>query len=299
MSLSESKSEGKGDDNGGWENIDFDKDIEMGEKIGGGGIGVIYKGWYRDEPVALKTLFDSRIGENLKKEYMDELLCMSKLKHSNIVKFMGACMKPPNLCFVMEMCECSLYDVLHVNKEEISERESVRMLIDVGSAMEYLHSMKPAIIHRDLKSHNILRAFDGTLKVCDFGLVSNKNTQAGTPAYMAPELFENKSYNKSVDTYAFGILMWEIFAREIPHYMVDVVDIRDRIIRGNRPRIPSIGIRPRCSDLINRCWHHQSSERPDFTSIVDDLLEIFDEIPESTHIQNLDQFDALDSLIRK
>ena len=59
------------------------------------------------------------------------------------------------------------------------------------------------------------------------------------------------------------------------------------------------GIRPRCTDMINRCWHQQSSERPDFTSVVDDLLEIFDEIPESTHIQNLDLFDALDSLIRK
>ena len=298
--MSEEKGgEGKGDEYGGWESIDFNKDIEMGEKIGGGGIGVIYKGWFRDEPVALKTLFDSRIGENLKKEYMDELLCMSKLKHSNIVKFMGACMKPPNLCFVMEMCECSLYDVLHVNKEDISVRDGVRMLIDVGSAMEYLHSLKPAIIHRDLKSHNILRAFDGTLKVCDFGLVSNKNTQAGTPAYMAPELFENKSYNKSVDTFAFGVLMWEIFAKEVPHYMCDVNDIRDKVVRGIRQRIPSIGVPPRCNDMVTKCWHQQASERPDFTTIVDELLEIFDEIPESTHIQNLDQFDTLDSLIRK
>ena len=51
--------------------------------------------------------------------------------------------------------------------------------------------------------------------------------------------------------------------------------------------------------MISKCWNQQSSERPDFTTIVDELLEIFDEIPESTHIQNLDQFDTLDSLIRK
>ena len=60
--------------------------------------------------------------------------------------------------------------------------------IDVSSAMEYLHCLSPSIIHRDLKSLNILRAFNGSLKICDFGLVKNKNTTAGTPAYMAPGL---------------------------------------------------------------------------------------------------------------
>lgn len=98
-----------GEGEGGWMHIDFEREIQLGDLIGGGGVGMIYKGWYKDEQVALKTLFDSRIGEDLKREYMDELLVMSKVKHSNIVKFLGACMKPPNLCFVMEMCECSLY----------------------------------------------------------------------------------------------------------------------------------------------------------------------------------------------
>jgi serine/threonine protein kinase len=58
--------------------------------------------------------------------------------------------------------------------------------IDVGSAMEYLHALSPAIIHRDLKSHNILRSQNGVYKVCDFGLVKVRHTTAGTPAYMAP-----------------------------------------------------------------------------------------------------------------
>ena len=52
--------------------------------------------------------------------------------------------------------------------------------------MEYLHSLSPAIIHRDLKALNVLKAFDGSLKLCDFGLVMVKQSQAGTPAYMSP-----------------------------------------------------------------------------------------------------------------
>ena len=176
---------------GGWEHINFDE-IDLGDRIGGGGVGIVYNGWFRGRPVALKTLFDNRLGEDLKREYMDELLVMSKVKHSNIVHFLGACMTPPNLCFVMEMCECSLYQLLHVDRVNFSSKECVVMATDIASAMEYLHAQVPSIIHRDLKSHNVLRASNGSLKICDFGLVMIKSTTAGTPAYMAPELIENR-----------------------------------------------------------------------------------------------------------
>ena len=63
---------------------------------------------------------------------------------------------------------------------------------------------------RDLKSHNLLVADNDELKLCDFGLVSTKVTQAGTPAYMCPELLEGKPFSKNVDVYSFGILMWEV-----------------------------------------------------------------------------------------
>lgn len=112
-----------------WANIDFDE-IELGERIGGGGVGIIYKGWWRNKPVALKTLFDARISHDLKKEYMDELIVMSKVDHSNIVKFLGACMTPPNLCFIMELCECSLFDIIHVKKSQSSLIENLRIAVN-------------------------------------------------------------------------------------------------------------------------------------------------------------------------
>jgi serine/threonine protein kinase len=124
-------SESKHDEKSGlasWQLIDF-SEIELGERIGGGGVGVIYKGFWKDQPVALKTLFDPRISEDLKKEYMDELLVMSKLNHSNIVKFMGASMTPPNLCFVMEICDCSLHDLLHVSRQRLSDYEMTQMAV--------------------------------------------------------------------------------------------------------------------------------------------------------------------------
>jgi serine/threonine protein kinase len=144
----------------GWAHIDFEE-LEVGDKIGGGGVGIIYKGYFKNQQVALKTLFDARASDELTKEYMDELLVMSQVKHSNIVDFLGASMVPPNLCFVMEMCENSLYNILHTERQMFNDHDIIQMAVDVGSAMEYLHSLKPAIIHRDLKSHNVLRAMDG------------------------------------------------------------------------------------------------------------------------------------------
>lgn len=300
----ESKEDGRVEDSeGSWNHIDFDKSIELGDRIGGGGVGVIYKGWFGDKPVALKTLFDTRVGEDLKKEYMDELLVMSKVKHSNIVEFMGACMTAPNWCFVMELCETSLFNLLHQDRVRVSDDEKIQMAVDIGSAMEYLHSLKPAIIHRDLKSHNVLRAKDGKLKVCDFGLVKVKNAQAGTPAYMAPELLEGKNYNKSVDVYAFGVLFNEILDEEIPFNGTQIPDIRDRVVRGDRPHSsPSHMPSPQCNDIILRAWSQNPDDRPDFTQVVDGLLDVYDNLPAQRHLDSLQSAgdgDALDSIMGK
>lgn len=106
-----------------WADVDFNE-VELGDRIGGGGVGIVYRGWWKGSSVALKTLFDARISGDLKQEYMDELLVMSRVSHSNVVKFLGACMKPPNLCFIMELCDCSLFHQLHVERVKFTMAES-------------------------------------------------------------------------------------------------------------------------------------------------------------------------------
>jgi serine/threonine protein kinase len=283
----------------GWNHIDFE-DIEVGDKVGGGGVGMIYRGWFKNEPVALKSLFESRMDEETKKEFMDELLVMSKLNHSNIVQLKGACLTPPNLCYVMELCSSSLYNMLHVERENFNEHFLVSMATDVASAMEYLHAQQPVIIHRDIKSHNVLHSSSGAFKLCDFGLVTSRVTQAGTPAYMAPELFEGKSFNKSVDVYSFGILLCEAFSQHVPWYMIGVMDIKDKVLEGERPKLPSFGCPSRVAELIKRCWSGGQADRPDFTTIVDELLEVGQTTNESKYtdvLQASEGKDALDDLI--
>eukprot|EP00607_Mallomonas_marina_P010692 CAMPEP_0182421992 /NCGR_PEP_ID=MMETSP1167-20130531/7586_1 /TAXON_ID=2988 /ORGANISM="Mallomonas Sp, Strain CCMP3275" /LENGTH=313 /DNA_ID=CAMNT_0024599681 /DNA_START=112 /DNA_END=1053 /DNA_ORIENTATION=- len=285
-----------------WSLLDFEKDIELGDIIGGGGVGVIYRGWFRGEEVALKALFDPRVDEKLKQEYLDELLVMSKLKHSNIVEFLGACMTPPNLCFVMEVCEDSLYQLLHVKRVEFTEKETLQMALDIASAMEYLHAQRPCIIHRDLKTHNVLKAFNGAMKLCDFGLVRIRNTRAGTPAYMAPELIEGRSFNRSVDVFAFGVFLNELFTQRIPFYGVPIDELRERVVEGDRPPLATWG-NPRIVQMITKCWHVDPDERMEFTEIVDELIDVLDNTKEHSCTEEVKlsdgqyEGDALDILM--
>ena len=79
----------------------------------------------------------------------------------------------------------------------------------------YLHGRTPLVIHRDLKPLNCL-LHEGHLKLCDFGLASEKSRTVGTPHYMAPELLLDKPYSAKVDVFAFGIMLWEMFTRQLP-----------------------------------------------------------------------------------
>jgi len=160
--------------------------------------------------------------------------------------------------------------------------------------------MSPLMLFNSCNSASFLPSTVTRLKVCDFGLVRVKATQAGTPAYMAPELLENKAFNKSVDVYAFGILLNEIFAGEIPFLGLDVPKIRERAVSGERPHVPTYRVPPRVSKLVARCWHQIPSERPAFSEVVDELLEIYDTLPEGKQ-QELAHGaggDALDELFK-
>lgn len=159
------------------------------------------------------------------------------------------------------------------------------------------------MLHDSYTNHNHplhIPPSSSRLKVCDFGLVRVKATQAGTPAYMAPELLENRPFNKSVDVYAFGVLLNELFAGEIPFLGLDVPKIRERAVSGERPHVPTYKVPPRVIRLVSRCWHHSPSERPAFSEVVDELLEIYDTLPEGKQ-QELAHGaggDALDELFK-
>ncbi len=205
---------------------------------------------------------------------------------------------------VMELCNTSLYSALHVERLQFSEKELVRMGIEVVSALDYLHSQSPAIIHRDVKSQNVLLTDDLRIKLCDFGLVSTGVTFAGTPAYMAPELLNNGLFSKKVDVYAYAILQWEMFTGSTPFSSWDLRDIRDFVTEGKRLEIPRADFPKQCGALISRCWDHDPERRPPFSAILRALQRIHSSMREVSHLeemtsQEVDSFDALSSQVSK
>jgi hypothetical protein len=105
---------------------------------------------------------------------------------------------------------------------------------------------------------------------------------------MAPELFRNSTFSKAVDTYAFALVMWEIFTQELPYRGYDVEDIKKNVINGKRPEIPTLDVPQECQDMMRRGWSPHADDRPDFLEIVETLEIVLESTPIISELQKLE-----------
>ena len=288
-----------------WSVITLDE-LELGDKLAAGAMGAITGGFYRGRPVAVKTLHDTSSKALASVEA--ELLVHASLKHERVVELIGANLVPGRgCCIVMERCECSLFERLHRRPDEMSRRELMRLAIQVAEGMQHLHTRRPPVVHRDLKSHNVLLDGSGGAKLCDFGLVNTREVTAGTPNYMAPELFLQKPNSASVDVFAFGVLLNEMWAREVPWDGYLPLDIKDKVVAGERPPSPR-SMPLQCESLLSRLWHKAASLRPSFAEALPLLEAVLDNLPAGVPTSRgygcgggggmpMDSLDALDSMM--
>nr|CAB3446747.1 unnamed protein product [Digitaria exilis] len=189
---------------------------------------------------------------------------MRSLRHPNIVLLMGAVTQPPNLSIVTEyLSRGSLYRLLHRHsaRENLDERRRLSMAFDVAKGMNYLHKRNPPIVHRDLKSPNLLVDRKYTVKVCDFGLSRLKantflssKTAAGTPEWMAPEVLRDELSNEKSDVYSFGVILWELMTLQQPWSNLNPAQVVAAVgFKGRRLEIPST-VDPKVAALIESCW---------------------------------------------
>jgi len=166
-------------------------EIRLGGLIGQGTFGEVYKGTWRGAVVAVKKLTPQVITDEFLHEFEKEVRLMQALRAPNVLQFLGSSFVPPNICIVMEyMSRGSLYGILHNPAIVLEWPLILRMMADTARGMTYLHTCKPPIIHRDLKSHNLLVDEFWKVKVCDFGLstimeqASQTMTACGTPCWV-------------------------------------------------------------------------------------------------------------------
>ncbi|XP_022848033.1 probable serine/threonine-protein kinase SIS8 isoform X2 [Olea europaea var. sylvestris] len=204
-------------------NIDF-SEITIGARVGIGFFGEVFCGTWNGLEVGIKVFLEQELTVENVEDFFNEISILSRIRHPNVILFLGACTKPPRLSLVTEYMEMgSLYYLIHVSglKKKLSWKRRVKMLCDICRGLMCLHRMK--IVHRDLKSANCLLNKNWTVKICDFGLSRALTTvpmkdssSAGTPEWMAPELLRNEPFTEKCDIFSLGVIIWELCTLKRP-----------------------------------------------------------------------------------
>ncbi|XP_034473716.1 putative mitogen-activated protein kinase kinase kinase 7-like isoform X2 [Drosophila innubila] len=205
------------------------KDMLLCQIIGYGSFGTVYKAQKLGVTYAAKRFHEQN--DYVKKSIENEVKYLSEANHRNIIKFFGTMVNNEfKTIIIMEFADCgTLYDYIHQEGEEKKEMKSYTMsaaldlMRQLALGIEYLHAMPKPIIHRDIKTKNLLLANNyRTLKIADFGTVREKATMmtqsVGTAEYMAPEVANGKNYTEMSDVYSFGIVLWEAMSQKKPFY---------------------------------------------------------------------------------
>ncbi|KAE8676025.1 Detected protein of confused Function [Hibiscus syriacus] len=244
----------------GWE-IPWE-DLLIGERIGIGSYGEVYKAEWNGTEVAVKKFLDQDFSGDALVQFKCEVEIMLRLRHPNVVLFMGAVTRPPHFSILTEcLPRGSLYNLLHRPNPPLDERRRMKMALDVAKGMNYLHTSHPTIVHRDLKTPNLLVDKNWVVKVCDFGLSRSKHhtflsskSSAGTPEWMAPEVLRNEPANEKCDVYSFGVILWELVTLQIPWKGLNPMQVVGAVGFQNRHLEIPEHVDPMVAQIIRECW---------------------------------------------
>lgn len=246
------------------------------EAIGRGAFGDIIKAdWFGTE-VAIKTIKVDN--DKMKALVLREVTIMSQVRNPHLVSLLGYEMGPNEVKIVMEyMAGGSLDKLLQDKSVKLTWNRAVTIALEIAKGMACLHHQELPVIHRDLKSLNVLVDKYGKICVSDFGLgrTMSENTkmteQTGSTLWMAPEVMSEQPYGLPADVYSFGIVMWEICARKYPYEGIGLLKLVTGVTSGSlRPPIPP-GTPSAWSTLMTRCWSGDPSSRPTFDTILKEL----------------------------
>ncbi|XP_066535361.1 mitogen-activated protein kinase kinase kinase 21 isoform X2 [Hoplias malabaricus] len=264
-------------------------ELVLEEIIGVGGFGKVYRGAWKEQEVAVKAARQdpdediTATADSVKQEAK----LFSMLQHPNIIKLEGVCLDEPNLCLVMEYARGGTLNRALTGRR-IPPHILVNWAVQIARGMQYLHEEAVVpIIHRDLKSSNILLLEKienndigrKTLKITDFGLArewhkTTKMSAAGTYSWMAPEVIKSSLFSKGSDVWSYGVLLWELLTGEVPYRGIDGLAVAYGVaVNKLTLPIPSTCPEP-FAKLMEECWEQDPHIRPTFAAILEQLTAI-------------------------
>ncbi|THU59490.1 hypothetical protein C4D60_Mb07t02670 [Musa balbisiana] len=272
---------------------------------------------WRGIEVAVKMFGeDVMTDEDKVSAFMDELALLQKIRHPNVVQFLGAVTQSSPMMIVTEYLPKGDLRAFLNTKGPLKPRLAVKFALDIARGMNYLHEHKPeAIIHRDLEPSNILLDDSGHLKVADFGISKMlrmaKTIREVRPLtsldtacrYMAPEVFRNEEYDTKVDVFSFSLILKEMIEGCLPFNKKQDDEVPKAYASKERP--PFTAHRKKyphgLKELIEQCWSEDPAKRPTFKNIIDQLLIIQNQIAQKQRwkVRPLKVFYNLEAIWKK
>jgi len=257
--------------------------LKTTEKIASGSYADLYRGTYNGYDVCIKLLRITHFDGPSEIEFLQQALILRGVDHEHILKFYGTCSGHPK-CFgiVTEyMPGGNLYDFLHNQNDILGLILILKIAIQISRGMEYLHQNR--IIHRDLKTANILIGYNQVVKIADFGVArvgsreGQMTAETGTYRWMAPEIINHKPYDHKADVFSFAIVLWELITLKVPYDTMTPLQAALGVRQGFRLEIPS-DTHPGLSELIEQCWDEDPDVRPVFPEIIVQLEDILQQV---------------------
>ena len=259
-----------------------ESDIKYHEQIGRGASGDVYRITWKSKKfgkiqAAAKKIPIIKDG-NIEEKFGNEINYLQSLSHPNIIAYYGHITTPDHLIIITEYAtKGTLYDNLN-GRNHLPPKLKHKWATQAVKGIKYLQDKN--ILHRDLKSINLLIDSDDNLKICDFGiardLTSTKTTKSlkGSIKYIPPEVFHFNSNSKlspKADIFAFGIILWELETCQEPYEGLGFERIMWLVGHDNhRPAIPAS-----CPDvlreLMQECWDKDREKRPEPEEILTKL----------------------------
>ncbi|KAL5720396.1 hypothetical protein ACHQM5_013068 [Ranunculus cassubicifolius] len=272
---------------------------------------------WRGIEVAVKMIGEDLMSDEDKvTAFRDELALLQKVRHPNVVQFLGAVTQSSPMMIVTEYLPKGDLRAYLKRKGALKPAAAVKLALDIARGMNYLHENKPeAIIHRDLEPSNVLRDDSGHLKVADFGISKflkvAKTVKEDRPIismddacrYVAPEVFRNEEYDLKVDVFSFALILYEMIEGVAPFSAKEENEIPKAYANKERPPFsaPAKHYAHGLKELINECWNEMPTRRPTFREIIKRLDEISKHIARKGHwkAKPLKCFQNLEAIWRK